>query len=195
MPRRPRTPTVTPDTDAIPAELGQDPPPRTATASRRPIRSAAKSTGNRGKIAARTASGKMMSKAAMVEKVSGEVYMYLSLIASAVETAEEARYGESCITETVWSDVVVPTPDGPVKTERLAGIAERLTAMIARNDKLLARAAQTGMIGDIATIMHLVLPIGLSVWRHHGPMGTGHRPVEESAADEYPSRFPAYTGN
>jgi hypothetical protein len=174
--------------------LGQDPAPSV----RRPRRARATkstATGNRGKIAARTASGKMMSKAAMVEKVSGEVYMYLGLFASGFEAMEESRYGESCVSEVVWQDVVVPTPDGPVKTERLAGIAERLTAMIARNDKLLARAAQTSIIGDIAMMAHLAFPIARAVWAHHGPMGAGHRTADsEAQAGEYAAKYPVHAG-
>src|SRR5262245_45085812 len=71
--------------------LGTDPAPRaTRTRAKRAASTpAAPRTGNRGKIAARTSSGKIMSKAAMIEKVSLEIHMYATLAVAGWELRDQ----------------------------------------------------------------------------------------------------------
>lgn len=156
-------------------DVAQDPAP-TATRTRAP-RKATRAVGNRGKIATRTPAGRVMSKAAMVAQVRGEVGMYLDLMHAGWEARD-------------------PVCAAHATRERLDTIADRFTSMIARSDKLLATATKTGILGDIIALLHAVLPIATAVVRAHGPAGTGHESVEEIQRD-YAAQYPptvAYSG-
>jgi hypothetical protein len=108
-----------------------------------------------------------MSKAQMVSQVQTEVTMYLEIMAGGWELRDP-----ECAAEAT--------------SERLSVIADRLTAMIARSDSLLAMATKTGIIGDIVALLHAVKPIATAVWKAHGPSGHGHGAIEELAYDQYP---------
>lgn len=152
-------------------DLDKDPEP-TAARTTRTRRAPAKAAGNRGKVPARTASGRIMSKAQMQSKVRDEVGMYLSLMAGGWELRD-------------------PICSQAATQERIDTIADRITSMIARSDSLLEMATKTGIIGDIVALISAAFPIVREVWRAHGPGGTGHETVEEVQRG-YAEQFPAY---
>lgn len=165
--------------------LDADPTPRATRG--RPRKTTAKGVGSRGRIPARTAAGRVMSHSAMVAKVSEEVYMYLSLAAAGFELRDP-----ECVAS-LYEPVTVPGGSGPIEVERLRAIADRLVAMIARNKGLLEMAAKSGILGEIAVMLSLVIPVARTIWQAHGPSGTGHRPAEEVVGD-LNARYPAYAG-
>lgn len=118
-----------------------------------------------------------MSKAAMQEKVSTEIYAVVSMMAAGWEFRDP-----ECA-----KVVFEPTNSGD---ERLKAITDRITAMVARNNDLLVKFAQTGLLGDILQLIILVFPIAKAVFKAHGPGGTGHG--EEMAFDA--SSYPAFAG-
>lgn len=152
-------------------QLDQDPAP--AATRTRAKRTPAKAAGNRGKVPARTATGRIMSKAQMQAKVRDEVGMYLNLMAGGWEMRD-------------------PICAQAATQERIDVIADRLTSMIARSDGLLEMATKTGIIGDIVALLSAAFPIAREVWRAHGPGGEGHKSVEEVQRG-YAEQFPAFT--
>lgn len=190
MPRRKATATDELVDQSLPGLEGlpQDPAPRPARG--RPRKNAAApvekpAAGNRGRIGTRTPTGRMMSKAAMQSKVAEEVYTYLSLAAAGWELRDP-----ECAA-VLYDQVIVPTAQGPRQQERLAAIADRLVAMISRNDGLLRKMAESGILGELAVMLHLAVPIGKAVWRAHGPGGQGHGDSENGQQPSY-DQFPAY---
>lgn len=165
-------------------DLKQDPPPakrgrpRKSTSSTRPP---AKAAGNRGRVPARTPAGRIMSKAQIQAKVGEEVYMYLALATGAWEVVDPDCAGE----------LYQPDRTG---TERLAVVADRLTRMICRNDKLAEMVANSGLLGEAIALMSALVPVARAWWAHHGPNGDGHRDGEAINGDDYTARYPAYAG-
>lgn len=170
-------------------DLDQDPTPAAAKPRRgRPPGSRTTTgTGNRGRIPARTANGRIMTKAQMQAKVSVELYTYLSLFAATWEMRDP-----TCAA-VLYEPVTIPGPSGPTQVERLQGIVDRLVVIISRNDTVLRTMAESGILGEIAVLGHLVFPLGKALFAAHGPNGTGHRPVEEVTSD-YAAQYPAYSG-
>lgn len=189
MPRRKAVDTDTLTDQSLPGleGLDQDPAPRATRGRPRKTTTAppTKAAGNRGRISTRGTTGRIMSKAQMQSKVAEEVYTYLSLAAAGWELRDP-----ECAS-TLYESVTVPTSQGPQQMQRLAAIADRLVAMISRNDKLLARMATSGVIGEMAVMLHLVVPIARTAWQAHGPSGQGHN-TNEGGQDAYADRFPAY---
>lgn len=170
-------------------KMDADPQPTTRRGPGRPRKTetadAPKSAGNRGKIAARTASGTIMSRAAMIAKVESELYTYFSLAVATWEIKDPECAGM------MLEQVVLPTDSGPVRMERLAAIVNRLTAIIARNDRILAMLAKSGLIGEAAVLGSLLVPVGRQIWAAHGPTGDGHaRGVDDVTAEQYPAYRP-----
>lgn len=170
-------------------ELDADPEPRAPRRGRpRKTTTPVKAAGTRGKIPARTSSGQIMSKNAMISKVQGEIYTWLSLFAAAWEIRDP-----ECAS-VLYEPATVPGPNGPAQVERLAAITDRLVAMIARNDAVLETLAKSGIIGDAAVLGGLLLPVGRQLWRAHGPMGVGHAQEGQESADDVAAQYPAYAG-
>lgn len=169
-------------------ELDQDPQPAaTRTRTRRTTKAApAKAAGNRGKIAARTSSGRIMTKAQMTAKVRAELYLWCSAGVAIWDDRDE-----ECAS-VMFDAVNVPTPDGMVEQERLSAIVDKMVDMIARNDKTLEFLANTGLFGDAGVLLSLLVPIGKRVWKNHGPNGLGHRPAE-IVEQERETLYPAYS--
>jgi hypothetical protein len=147
---------------------GDDPTP--GTKPRRTRR--ATNTGNRGRIPARTAGGKIKSKAEKVAEVHAQLYTVMGLGA-----ALWASRDEECASSA--------TP------ERIDAMAEGFTSLIARHPTALDYAASSGIIGDVFKILAAAVPIVTTVFRAHGPGGHGHQ-SEESAHDI--DRFAPYVG-
>lgn len=162
--------------ELVDQELPLDLDPAPAAARTRAPRKAAavKATGTRGKIPARTPTGRVMSKAQMQAKVRDEVVMYLGLVHGG------------------W-DLRDPECASVVDQDRLDVIADRVTSMIARSDSLLEMASKTGIIGDIVGLLNALFPVAKAIWRAHGPGGHGHGPIEEREHD-YAAQYPAYPG-
>lgn len=165
------------------SDLGQDPEPgsprrrtaRKATTTRR-------TTTKRGSIGQRTSTGRIMSKSAQMAKVRDELYMWGSLIVGTVQLRDPCA-------DMMFETVKV----GGEERERLDAFVERLTSIIARNDRLLTMAASSGIIGEIAALATLLYPVAREVVRVHGPGGHGHR--MEGSADVDPTTYPAWTGS
>ncbi len=174
MPRPRKATTAVLEDQEIPGleRLDQDPQPRATRGPGRPRK--ATTAGARGRIAARTPAGRVMSKAAMQSKVREEIEMYLSLTVAGWELRDPECAAEA-------------TP------ERIAVIADRLVAMISRSDSLLQTAASSGIFGDIILFLNAILPIGKAVWKAHGPGGMGHD-RQEVDPSELTARYPAYAG-
>jgi hypothetical protein len=168
----------------MPADVPADPAPKRGPG--RPRKETATTQGNRSRVPARTASGKIMSKSAMQAKVAAELYTYLSLFAAGWEMRDP-----ECAA-VVYDQVTIPTERGPVQVERLQGVVDRMVAIISRNQAVLETMANSGIIGEIAMIGHLLWPIGRQLWSAHGPAGRGHT-NEQEQGDDYASRYPAYT--
>jgi hypothetical protein len=169
MPRRRATATVEGPMEgdrALPGmvELAADPEP--APVKRGPGRPRKVAAGNAGRIPARTPSGKIASRAAMQSKVRDEIHLYLSLVQAGWELRD-------------------PVCASAASPERLASIADSLVAMVSRSDSLLEMAAKSGIVGDIAMLLHAVFPIAKAVWQAHGPNGHGHRDAEEVRIDNF----------
>lgn len=171
---RPRKTDVLTDTPLPGLEdEAQDPQPR-ATRVRAPrTRTVAKKTAGR-KPSVRTAAGRIMSKAQMVDKVRVEVRLYLDLMQAGWEMRDP-----------ICAQAATP--------EALDTIAERVVNMIARSDAMLEFATKTGILGDIIALIHAVFPIVSTVWAAHRPGGHGHRSAEEVRGD-YQEQYPAYAG-
>lgn len=161
-------------------DMEQDPQPAAVKRGPgRPRKNAAPAAAKpaRGRIPSRAGTGRIMSKAAMQEKVSTEIYAVVSMMAAGWEFRDP-----DCA-----AVVFEPTNDG---TERLKAITDRITAMVARNPDLLVKFAQTGLLGDILQLIILVFPIAKAVFKAHGPGGTGHGEQVQIDANQ----FPAYAG-
>lgn len=172
MPRAKRTTEVLTDQE-LPGldQLDRDPEPTAARRGPGRPRKATGTTRGPGKIPARsTTTGRVMSKAQMISQVNGEVYTYLTLAQAA------------------WS-LRDPECAGAAEPQ-IAVIAEKITAMIARNDSLLTMVTKSGIIGDVIGLLGAVLPIVRAVWTAHGPGGHGHDEQGEIDAN----RYPAYSG-
>jgi len=186
MPRR-RTATAAPVESELPGldDLAPDPVP-TALRGRAPRAStpAKRGPGRPRGTGPRTAGGRLMSKDAMRAKVAAELYTYLSLFAAGWELRDP-----QCA-QVLFEPVVLPTDAGPVESERLQAIVDRLVAIISRNNAVLETLAKSGVIGELAILGHLMFPIVKAVWQAHGPAGIGHATPEE-AADAYAQRYPA----
>lgn len=156
-----------------------DPVPRAArTRTARKPRARATTT-RRGSIGQRDTSGRIMSKAAQVAKVKEELYLWASLFIGGWELKDP-----ECAAP--WFAM---TNVGGVQRERLEAFVDRITTMIARNDKWLAVVANSGAIGDAAMLGGLAWPALKVVVKHHGPTGIGHQ-VEDT--DAYADQYPPY---
>lgn len=144
----------------------QDPAPGT-----RRVRKAA--TGNRGNIPARTATGRIRSKAETVKNLRDEIEFFLTM----------GQAGWSLRDEECASSA---TP------ERIATMADAMASMAARNDKLLNYVAKSGVIGDIVRLLSAAVPIAIAVAKAHGPTGRGHQLEDVRGDDAF--AFPAYAG-
>jgi hypothetical protein len=154
-------------------DMDPDPTPTAARPTRaRTRRTPAKAAGNRGRVAARTPSGRIMSQTAMRNKVREEIGMYLALMQGAWD-----------LRDPICAQAATP--------ERLDTIADRITSMIARSDSLLEMATKSGIIGDIVALLSAAFPIAREVWRAHGPGGIGHQSVEEVQRD-YALQYPPH---
>lgn len=170
--------------DGMPEGVPADPVPKRGPG--RPRKETATTQGNRGRVAARSSNGRIMSKAAMQAKVSAELYTYLSVMAAGFELRDPECAG------VLFDQVSIPTPNGMMQVERLQGIVDRLVAMISRHDGMLETMAKSGIVGELAMLLHLLFPIGRAVWAAHGPGGRGHS--NEHGTADYAQQFPAYAG-
>lgn len=156
--RAPRVPAQRqPDGDALTNldSLDQDPAP----VERRPVgrpRKAPALLKAPGKIPARNAKGQIMSPAQMQAQVNADAIMYLGLARAAFELRD-------------------PHCAAAIEDKHIEDVAARMTRLIARNDKMLALATQSGVLGDVLGILGTVLPIAGTMWKAHGPGGTGHQ--------------------
>lgn len=171
----PRSKAAVPDEDALPAHaLDEDAPPKGArTRTARVSKVTGRPVGRPRKAAPRTTSGRIMSKAQMVDQVRDEFELYLTL-----GIAPWAMRDEVC---------------GRAALEQAPAIADALASIAARNDKVLGKLVATGILADLAKLGAAALPVIQIAWAHHGPNGTGHKPAEELEAD-YAQRFPTYAG-
>lgn len=145
-------------------DLDQDPTP--AAAVPRPRRASTRTTTKRTR-APRAANGRITSKAAQVNQVRAEIETYLTLANAAWSLRDpECSY--------VAGDAI------PV-------VAERLTAIIARNDALLGVVTKSGIVGDIIGLLTALLPVARAVWSAHGPGGDGHGTREDREDADYPA--------
>lgn len=139
-----------------------------------------KSTGNRGRVPARTAKGRIVSKEAMMAKVYADAYTYASLLHAAWDFKDP-----ECAA--VWMEPV----ESLGGQQRLAALIERLVTIVARNDSMLAAAYNSGIFGEAAIMASLLFPPIKQLWKAHGPNGTGHQDQGEGFDAD---RYPAYSG-
>lgn len=169
MPRRRSDTTVLVDVPLEGLDLDQDPTPvrrgpgrprkTTAPAPAKPV-------GSR-KITARTPTGRIASKQSMVSEARDEIEMLLTLGVMG------------------WS---ARDPEcAAVAEQQVPIIADRMVAIIARNDKVLRKIAETGILGDIVKLAAATLPVIKAVWQAHGPTGTGHGEAPDVDLDRYPA--------
>lgn len=171
-----------PGLDDLPHDPEPAPPKRTRRASS--STSSTRTTTSRGRIGTRASSGRIMSKAQMVDKVTTELHFFLGIGFGV------ASVKEPCL-EAIFEPMEMPGPNGEaVEVDRIGVIADRVTAMIARNDKLLKFAAESGIIGDAIVLATALAPVGRAFWQAHGPGGHGHGRREEDAPDV--DRYRAY---
>lgn len=179
----PRAKTTTP---AAGAELvdqvlpGLDPDPAPKTPRPRSVRNPTGRGPGRPRKTAGPAGG--MTHAQMVEKVSAELYMFAAIGVGGWELRDPCA-------RVMTEDVIVHTPGGPVRQERLAAIIERVVGMLARYPKALQLAAETGILGEALMTAGLIWPILTTVYRAHGPAGEGHGEVERER--DYAATYPA----
>ena len=182
MPRARVVPPSLPDDDdealVTPGAVPPDPRPRASRGAGRPRKTAPKLAGNRGRIATRTASGRIMSEAQMVAKVRAELGMWLEIAAGGWEAADP-----ECA-----ASLFEPIRTGQ---PRLDAIADRLTAIVARNKTLLVSVSKTGIVGDVVALLALLAPVGKTMWQTHGPSGRGH---SDTGVSDDLNNYPAYTG-
>lgn len=179
MPRTRKTPTTPELVDQTLPGLDPDPAPAAARA-----RTPRKSTGRPVGRPRKSTTAGPMTKAQMIDKVSTELYAYASMAVGMWS------FRDPDCAAIVTEDVIVPSPSGPVQTERLRELVARVVAIMARNDRVLRAVAETGMVGEILMALHLAYPIGAALWRAHGPGGVGHRnaaEVERDYAEHYPA--------
>ncbi len=164
MPRA-RKPTAVLDDPPFDLDLPTDPEPAAAK-TRRPT---GRPPGRPRKIAARTPSGRIQSKASLMAQVQTEAEMYLTLFVGA------------------WG---MRDPEcAEVANQQIPEIAARVVKILSRNETLLAKVADSGILGDVAMLISALMPVGRQVWRAHGPGGHGHAPVEvdhDALAARYP---------
>jgi hypothetical protein len=152
--------------------LASDPEP--AAARPRRGRPPSKTTTGTRKISTRSASGRIVSKASLTNQVRDEIETYLTLFVG------------------TWG---LRDPEcADVAARQIPEIAERVAKIVSRNDKLLAKLAESGVFGEVALLVAALLPVGRQVWAAHGPGGHGHAP-EAVNADDLAARYPAYTGS
>jgi hypothetical protein len=109
-----------------------------------------------------------MTKAQLKRNVAIEMYGFAQMFAGILGMKDP-----DCI-EPLFEKV--ETPDGT--QERLAAIVDRTVNLLARSDKVLSGLATTGIIGEIAMLGGLLLPVAKQVWQAHGPGGHGHKTGE-----------------
>jgi hypothetical protein len=162
-------------------DLPQDPPPkRRGRPPGSPNRKTTTTAGNRGKISARTAAGKIMSKPEMMAKVKGELYMLVA-----------AGYAIWDMKDPTCAEVMqIPMPDG---RDRIEAIVDHMVAIIGRNAGVLAFLSKTGVMMDAGMLFTALMPIAKQWWVHHGPNGVGHGEPAE-VANGYAATYPAYAG-
>lgn len=166
-----------PDSDDLivdPASIDPDPQPKIGRPRKAPAKTARPGRG----IPARSSSGRILSDAQLRGKVRDELTMWISIGAAAWEFRDP-----ECA-----ASVYQPTRDGG---DRIAQLSDRMTSMLARNPKVLAYAARTGIFGDLAACATLLAPVGQAVWRAHGPNGHGHDRTDQGADLD---AYPAYSG-
>lgn len=185
---RPRATTLEPEFKDVALEglenLPQDPKP--AGTRRPPGRPRGSKTttapAKKGGVAFRAPTGKAMSKDQVKHKVATELYGFASMFVGLLGMKDPDCAG--LLTEPV------NTPNG--EQERLEAIVERTVNLLARSDKVLSGLATTGIIGEIAMLGSLLLPVARQVWQAHGPNGHGHGEKEENL-DDLKARYPAPT--
>jgi hypothetical protein len=52
--------------------------------------------------------------------------------------------------------------------------------------------ANSGIIGELTVLGHLLFPVGRMLWTNHGPSGDGHGRRQELSPDEAAARYPAF---
>jgi hypothetical protein len=116
----------------------------------------------------------------MIAKVRDELYMWGSLIV-----------GTWSMRDPCADMMLEPIKIAGGEMERLEAFVDRLSAIIGRNDKLLAMAASTGIVGEIAALATLLYPVAREIVRVHGPGGHGHQ-IEGQTSDN--GSYPAWAG-
>jgi len=152
-----------------------DPPPRkrvakTAPAGRGPGRP-------RTRPGPRDAGGKVLSHSAKVDKVRADLYGLASMGIMGWELRDPCA-------EVMWEVV------DDRGTTRLEAILDRVVMMISRNVKVLDSMAQLGFVAELGGMAALLMPIGKTVWQHHGPNGDRH----DAAVERDAAAYPAYAG-
>jgi hypothetical protein len=114
----------------------------------------------------------------MTAKVKEDLYAIAAMIVAGAELKDPCA--------SMWWE---PVKVGGREEERLAAFVDRLSTIIARNDRLLVLASSGGLLFDIVQALTLAVPVGVAMYRVHGPGGTGHG--EEHGSDDYAERYPA----
>ena len=127
----------------------------------------------------RDSGGRAMSKAQAKDKVATELYGLASLMVGMWEMRDPECAGP-------WTEEV-NLPGG--RQERLAAVVGKVVDILARNDSVLNALATTTMLSEGAVLAGLIWPPVRTVWRHHGPGGMGHQPMQE--AEDYARQYPA----
>lgn len=163
--------------------LGDDPQPT----KRRPGRPRKdESAGNKGVIAARGPDGKILSDAALANKVRSELYTWASMLLVAYEFKDPHCAG--LFTEQV------DLPNGKTQ-ERLSLIVDRLVAIVSRHKPTMVFLAKSGVVGEFAMLGAALSPVVKAMWAAHGPTGHGHQEEKHDAdLSSYPglSHHPGY---
>lgn len=170
--------------EALPglSDLDQDPQPAGSRRRGRPPGSTTKKAAP--KITARTSTGRVASKAQLKAQVATELYGIVSMFAALWDMRDPECAG--VLTEQVM------TING--QQERLAAIVEQTVELLSGNDKVLAAMANAGMIGRASVLAGLLVPVGKTVWKAHGPGGHRHGAAGlEGDPNGYAAHYPAPT--
>lgn len=131
-------------------------------------RGSSSAVGAKTKILARSSTGKVLSRSAMIGMVATEIHAAMSMLVSVWAFKDPECAGS-------FQDTVM-TPDG--EKERIEAIAEQIAAIIGRNDALLATMASGGIVLNIGMLVHLFTGPVKAIVKAHGPGGHGHRNEE-----------------
>lgn len=159
-----------------PASVPDDPRPRAARSVGRPRKAA----GTRGRIAARTPTGRIASERDMIAKVRAEVGMWLEVGAGAWEMADP-----DCA-----ASLSEPMRNGE---DRLDMIADQVTAMLGRHKGVLAFAANTGILSNAIMLIVALKEPAKAVYRAHGPGGHRHH-TDTGVSGDITEQYPPWNG-